>query len=169
MPRPLLLVSAPLLLIGALAATTAAAAPRLGSDTRLPVPRYESISTAEAYGRRGPSKEHRIDWVYRARGLPVRIVEESGPWRRVKDPAGDEVWMHASRLSPNRTIFVTDTATVRNAPRPEADVVAHLAPGVVASLSECVDGWRKVSVPDRASGWVAAEGLWAGEDCALPR
>jgi SH3-like domain-containing protein len=153
----------------ALAATTAVAAPRLGSDTRLPVPRYESIAAAEAYGRRGPGKDHRIDWVYRSRGLPVRIVEESGPWRRVRDPAGDEVWMHASRLSPNRTIYVSAAATLRSSPRPEAEVVARLAAGVVANLTECVGGWRKVSVPDRASGWVAAEGLWAGEDCALPK
>lgn len=164
MPRPFLLASAVVL-----AASTAAAAPRVGSDTRLPVPRYESISTAEAYGRRGPGKDHRIDWVYHARGLPVRIVEESGPWRRVKDPSGGEVWMHASRLSPTRTVYVADAAIVRGAPRPQAEVIAHLTQGVVATLSECDGGWRKVSVSDRASGWVAAEGLWAGEDCTLPR
>lgn len=166
MPRPLLLACAL-----ALSATAVAAAPRVGSDTRLPLPRYESLATAEAYGRRGPGKDHRIDWVYHARGLPVRVVEESGPWRRVRDPAGDEVWIHASRLSPNRTVYVkTDArAALRSAPRAEAEVVAYLSPGVVAALSECQDGWRKVAVGERAAGWIAAADLWAGETCELPR
>lgn len=167
MPR-----SAPLLALAAvLALSTAAAAPRLGSDSRLPVPRYESIAKAEAFGRRGPGKDHRIDWVYRAQGLPVRVLEESGPWRRVEDPAGDEVWLHASLLSPTRTVFVATAEAprlvLRSAPRPEARAVAYMARGVIATLKECAEGWRRVAVGDRA-GWVAAEDLWAGEDCDLP-
>ncbi len=157
----------------ALGTVTAAAGPRLGSDSRLPVPRYESIAAAEAFGRRGPGKDHRIDWVYRARGLPVRIVEESGPWRKVKDPSGDEAWIHTSKLSPNRTVFVAATESarlaVRDAPRSEARTVAYMERGVIASLKECLGGWRRVAVGDRAAGWVAAGEVWGGEDCTLPK
>lgn len=159
-------------LAGCVALSAAAvAAPRLGPDSRLPVPRYESIATAEAYGRRGPGKDHRIDWVYRARGLPVQVIEEAGPWRRVKDPSGDAVWLHSSLLSPNRTVLATPQTprvALRAAPRPEARVVAYLERGVVATLKECLGGWRRLAVGERAVGWVAASDLWAGEDCALP-
>ncbi|MDX2233229.1 MAG: SH3 domain-containing protein [Hyphomonadaceae bacterium] len=150
----------------------AAAAPRTGSDSRLPVPRYESLAAAEVYGRRGPGQDHRIDWVYRARGLPVRVLEEAGPWRKVKDPAGDEAWIHARNLSPNRTVLVAGGAggrlAVRTAPRPEARLVAYAERGVIAALKECLGGWRRIEVGDRAAGWVAAEDVWAGEDCTLP-
>lgn len=151
----------------ALAADAALASPRLGPETQRPVPRYESIADAKAYGRRGPSAEHRIDWVYRARGLPVQVLEESGPWRRVKDPDGGEVWMHAAMLSQARTVFVrgAERLPLRAAPRPEARVVAWLERGVVATLKGCLGGWRRVSIDDRAAGWIAADGLWAGEDC----
>jgi SH3-like domain-containing protein len=168
MPRSAILAA----LAATLALSPAAAAPRAGSDSHLPLPRYESIATAEAFGRRGPGKDHRIDWVYHARGLPVRVLEEAGPWRRVKDPAGDEVWIHASRLSPNRTVFVkahdAPRLALRSAPRPEARAVAYLEAGVIATLKECLGGWRRLAVADRADGWAAAEDLWAGEDCALP-
>lgn len=150
-------------------ATAAAAAPRLGSDSRLPLPRYESIAKAEAYGRRGPGKDHRIDWVYRSPGLPVQVLEEAGAWRRVKDPEGDEVWLHATLLSPTRTVFVSpQRLTLRVAPRPEARPVAYMEHGVTAVLKECLGGWRRVAVGDRATGWVAAEDLWAGDACDLP-
>lgn len=153
--------------------SAAAAAPRLGASSRLPVPRYESIAAAEAFGRRGPGKDHRIDWVYHALGLPVRVLEESGEWRRVRDPSGDEVWLHATLLSPNRTVFVKGAEapglTLRAAPRPEAQAVAYMQPGVVAVLKECLGGWRKVAAGENATGWVPADALWGGEDCTLPR
>ena len=156
-----------------LSTAATAAAPRLGGDSHLPVPRYESIATPEAFGRRGPGKDHRIDWVYHARGLPVRVIEEADAWRKVRDPAGDEVWIHASRLSPNRTVYVKEVATpglvLRTAPRPEARTVAYVQTGVVAALNECLGGWRKVAVGDRATGWVPAEALWGAEDCHLPK
>ena len=157
----------------ALSTAATAAAPRLGGDSRLPVPRYESIATPEAFGRRGPGKDHRIDWVYHARGLPVRVIEEAESWRKVRDPGGDEVWIHASRLSPNRTVYVKDAEApglvLRTAPRPESKPVAYLQRGVVATLNECLGGWRKVTAHGDATGWVPAEALWGGDDCTLPR
>lgn len=171
MPRSLPVILCAL----ALSATAAGAAPRLGGDSRLPVPRYESIATQEAFGRRGPGKDHRIDWVYRVRGLPVRVIEEAESWRKVRDPAGDEAWIHASRLSPNRTVYVKDTAeapglVLRTAPRPEARPVAYLKRGVVAALNQCLGGWRKVTAGENgASGWVPAETLWGADDCDLPK
>ena len=159
----------------ALSTAATAAAPRLGGDSRLPVPRYESIATQEAFGRRGPGKDHRIDWVYHARGLPVRIIEEVESWRKVRDPAGDEVWIHASRLSPNRTVYVKDPAVapglvLLTAPRPESRPVAYLQRGVVATLNECLGGWRRVTAcENNATGWVPAEALWGADDCALPK
>lgn len=149
------------------------ASKRTGADSGLPVPRYESIAAPEVFGRRGPGKDHRIDWVYHARGLPVRILQESDAWRRVRDPSGGEAWIHASKLSPNRTVIVAAAdrpgLALREGPRAQAPVVAWLAPGVVGALKQCEGDWRKVSVPGRAEGWVLASGLWAGEDCTLPR
>lgn len=157
----------------ALSGAATAAAPRFGASSRLPVPRYESIAAAEAFGRRGPGKDHRIDWVYHARGLPVRVLEEDKEWRRVRDPAGDEVWIHASKLSPNRTVYVKESEapglTLRTAPRPDAEPVAYMERGVVAVLKECLGGWRKITANDDSTGWVPAEALWGGEDCTLPR
>ncbi len=168
MPRSL----SAFLCVLALSTAATAAAPRLGASSRLPVPRYESIAAAEAFGRRGPGKDHRIDWVYHARGLPIRVLEESDEWRRVRDPSGDEVWIHSTMLSPSRTVYVKEAEapglTLQSAPRPDAQAVAYMQHGVVAVLNECLGGWRKVTADD-ATGWVPADALWGGEDCALPR
>ena len=56
-----------------------------GAETNLPVPRYVSLKGAEGNVRRGPSLEDRIDWVFRHRDQPLRIIAEFGHWRRVED------------------------------------------------------------------------------------
>ena len=44
-----------------------------GPVTNLPMPRYVSLKAGEANARRGPSLSHKIDWVYKRRGVPLEI------------------------------------------------------------------------------------------------
>jgi SH3-like domain-containing protein len=143
----------------------AADPPTIGPDSHLPVPRFVSLKTEGANGRHGPGLEHRIDWVYQRAGLPLQITGESGPWRRVRDPDGDQVWMHAQNLETRRTVYVTASATLRRDARVGARAVAILAPGVVGALTACDDDWRRVAVGGRV-GWVENTVLWGGEDCS---
>ena len=56
--------------------------------TNLPLPRYVSMKAAEGNVRRGPSLTHRIDWVFKRRGMPLQITAEYGNWRKVQDRDG---------------------------------------------------------------------------------
>jgi SH3-like domain-containing protein len=143
----------------------AAEAPVMGRDSNLPVPRFASLKTEGANGRRGPGLEHRIDWVYGRAGLPLQVTGESGPWRRVVDPDGAQVWIHARNLDPRRTIYVSAAVTLRRAARDNASPVAYLAPGVIGSFTGCDGDWRRVAIGGRV-GWVEKAALWGADDCA---
>ena len=52
----------------------------------LPVPRYVSLKFDSVNARAGPSDDHRLLWVFHARGLPVQVIAETEDWRRVCDP-----------------------------------------------------------------------------------
>ena len=54
-----------------LAVGPALAETRRGPVTNLPMPRYVSLKTSEGNVRRGPSLTHRIDWVFKRRGMPL--------------------------------------------------------------------------------------------------
>lgn len=140
-------------------------APVLGPDSNLPVPRFVSLKTEGANGRRGPGLEHRVEWIYARAGLPLQVTAESGPWRRVRDPDGAQSWMHAQNLEPRRTAYVRETATLRRQPREGSPAAAQLAPGVIGTLTGCEGEWRRIAIAGRV-GWVQAASVWGADDCA---
>ena len=70
-----------------------------GPVTNLLIPRYVSLKASEANARRGPSLSHRIDWVFKKKGMPLEIYGEYDNWRRVRDAEGAGGWIHYSLLS----------------------------------------------------------------------
>lgn len=140
------------------------AAPTIGTDSNLPVPRFVSLKTEGANGRHGPGTEHKVDWIYERVGLPLQVTGESGPWRRVRDPDGAQVWMHAQNLDTRRTAYVRVAATLRRTAREGSTAVAYLSPGVVGALTGCEGAFRRVAIGGRI-GWVERDALWGADDC----
>ncbi|SIO40030.1 SH3-like domain-containing protein [Rhodovulum sp. ES.010] len=134
-----------------------------GPVTNLPLPRYVSLKASEGNVRRGPSLSHRIDWVYKRRGVPLQVTAEFGHWRRVQDRDGAGGWMHYSLLSGVRTVIVEDDMTpLLRLPRPDAPVRARAELGVIARLGECQPDWCRITAAGR-SGWVPKSALWGVE------
>lgn len=152
--------AAAILIIG----PAAADAPAVGADSNLPVPRFVSLKTVGANGRHGPGLEHRVDWIYQRAGLPLQVTGESGPWRRVVDPDGATVWIHAQNLEQRRTVYIREAAPLRRTARNGSEPLAYLQAGVIGALTGCQGEWRRVAVGGRV-GWVSNEAVWGG-DCA---
>ena len=133
---------------------------RIGRETHLPIPRYVSLNSFEANMRHGPSLDYPIDWVYNLRGLPLRIIGESGHWRKVEDFEGVKGWLHYALLSGNRNILVTAEKTAVNKDASQnSRVVAILQKNVVAKVDQCVIDWCEVEVED-SKGWVEKKDIW---------
>lgn len=131
-----------------------------GPVTNLPVPRYVSLKGSEGNARRGPSLSHRIDWVFRHAGMPLRVVAEFGHWRRVEDKDGAGGWVHYALLSGVRTALVTqDMVELRSRPNPDADIVARAEMGAIVRLGECNPGWCRISGGGQR-GWVPKTSIW---------
>ncbi len=146
-------------------ASGAQAAEERGPVTNLPMPRYVSLKAAEGNVRRGPSLNHRIDWVFKHRGMPLEITGEYGHWRRVKDRDGMGGWVHYSLLSGTRTVIVEeDMLPLLMKPDRKAVINAKVELGVIARLDECVREWCRIRA-DRYKGWVPRSALW-GVDLA---
>lgn len=129
------------------------------------VPYWASIRAEEVNMRVGPSQEYPIEWVYKRKGLPVKVVRIQEGWRLVRDPDGDQGWIVARLLDPQRAAIVIGNglAAIREAPNGGARLKWNARPGVVGKLGDCDAGWCEIDVEGR-KGWIREDRLWgAGE------
>ena len=125
------------------------------------VPYWATINAEEVNMRVGPSERFKIDWVYRRKGLPVKVLRVNQGWRYVEDPDGTKGWIVARLLSAERSAIVTGqgTAEIRAEPAAGAALLWNVEPGVSGELGDCTQGWCRFDVNGQ-SGWIAAKRLW---------
>ncbi|HET7409539.1 MAG TPA: SH3 domain-containing protein [Paracoccaceae bacterium] len=141
----------------------AQAGEEIGPVTNLPLPRYVSLRSDKINVRRGPGLDYRKDWVFRREGLPVKIVEEYGNWRRIvdKDQAGG--WVYHAMLTGRRTVLILEDGTaLREEPTDAAPANARAEQGVVARLDSCGPDWCRIEAGGY-EGWVRKSSVWGVE------
>jgi SH3-like domain-containing protein len=150
-----------LVLCAAIASIAARAAEPRPTPSGLPVPRFVSLKEERVNVREGPSKDHRVLWIYTRKGLPVEIIAEHDIWRRIRDKDGSTGWVHGNLLDGRRAVIVEGVALVALREEPEADgrPVAWAEPGVVLKLKKCVPVWCEVE-GGNSDGWIERARLW---------
>jgi SH3-like domain-containing protein len=135
----------------------------VGPETNLPIPRYVSLRGSEVNVRRGPGLEYRIDWVFQRPGLPVRVIDEYGHWRRVADSDDAGGWVYHALLTSKRMALVTAlNVTIRAEPDDTAPGTARVEQGVVAHLIQCEPDWCQVEAMG-TEGWLRKDAVWGVE------
>ncbi len=145
------------------AAAEDAAGPTISRFSKEPVPRFETLKAARVNGRIGPSFDHKIVWRYERRGLPVLVIKESDVWRRVRDPAGDEVWIHEDMLADGDTAYVLRDVLLQPRLDTPADDLSRARARVEAGALIEPIACRQKSCRVRAGGrlgWVPRDALW---------
>lgn len=131
----------------------------------LPVPRYVVLKFDRVNARSGPGDDHRLTWVYRAKGLPVQVVAETVEWRRICDPQGNLAWIHRRTTDGRRAIMNMSPAPIPLLAKPKttAQPHAYLAMRAIADLDKCEAGWCRVKVAG-VSGWAPERAFWGVSD-----
>lgn len=136
-----------------------------GRQTGLPVPRFVSLKSSRARMRIGPSTDYKTAFIYKARGLPLEIIEEYGNWRQVRDSDGVTGWMHRSLLSGRRTAIVgpwiKDPVALRSQPAATGSIYVRLTGRVRLGVRHCDGAWCSVDVKGHhLTGFVRQSALW---------
>lgn len=146
-------------LLAAFASAGAASGQNCDTPSGHPVPRFVTLKFAEVRGRIGPSTGHPVRWEYSRPGLPVEIVAETADWRRVRDPDGEESWMHRRTLTGRRAVHVQQETALHTRPDDQSPQTARALPGAILWLERCRSGWCRLE-SDGVRGWVVASHVW---------
>lgn len=128
------------------------------------VPYWASIRAEVLNMRAGPGRAYPVRWTYKRAGLPLKVVRVHEGWRYVRDPDGDEGWVIASLLSPDRAAIVVGKglADMRESNDGRSRLMWRAEPGVSGKLGKCDDGWCQFDVSGRKA-WIEKNRLWGTE------
>ena len=135
---------------------------RISDFSGLEVPRFASLKYNKVNGRAGPGTDYPVRWVYERQGLPVMVIRESKEWRKIRDPQGDEVWVHRRMLGARRTAITAAAAQLRRRPSDASKALADIDMGVVADLADCKGSWCQVQIVGE-TGWLPKNLVWGSE------
>lgn len=135
--------------------------PEIFNSSGLPIPRFVSLSKDKVFVRTGPALRYPIKWIYVRQGLPVEIVQEFDTWRKIRDVAGEEGWIHQSLLSGKRNAIIAAEkgATLLRKPESDAKAVAQIENGTQVTIESCESGWCQVEAGG-FSGWIEIKSIW---------
>ncbi|TMH76565.1 MAG: hypothetical protein E6H49_18095 [Betaproteobacteria bacterium] len=97
-----------------------------------------------------------------SRLYPVEVVINIDSWVKVRDHAGDLVWVEKKTLSEKRTVIVTvPVADVRQGANDQAPLVFQAQQGVALDVAEPpAGGWIRVRHAEGQSGYVKINQVW---------
>ncbi|MBK8198124.1 MAG: hypothetical protein IPK75_07110 [Acidobacteria bacterium] len=128
-----------------------------------PVPRFEALRHEKVNGRMGPSEDYKVQWEYTRKGLPVLILKESGAWRYVRDPSGDEVWIKGNQLTDRPTAVTTDAFVLRAGRAGDSASVADIGKGVLVEVQGCEAEMCQITA-GAFRGWAPRTRLWGASE-----
>jgi len=136
----------------------------LSAQTR-EAPYWASLRFDEVRMRVGPSREYPIEWIYKRKGLPVKVIRLREGWRLVEDHAGTRGWIASSQLRPTRYAMIRGEgpAALRDASAPDGQLRWRAEPGVVGELLRCREAFCEIDAAGR-TGWVRRDRLWGEQE-----
>lgn len=155
------------IVLGSAIAPTAFAVEKTIGPSGEAVPRYASLRADLVNVRRGPGRDHKILWVFKKLGLPVKVISEYEEWREIEDQAGAKGWVFHSLLSRRRTAVTLDPQdsgttyfSLHDKPTSKGEAVASLGKGVIVHLISCTGSWCNIAVNNDLSGWISQSNIW---------
>jgi SH3-like domain-containing protein len=130
----------------------------VGSNSRLPIPRFVSLKSNDVNIRVGPGVDYPIKQVYMRANLPMEVIAEFGNWRKVRDIDGGEGWALHSLLSGKRYAIIIVQTPMLNMYK-GSRAVRRLEEGVQVQVKECKKKQCDVVV-EGSHGWVEKSSLW---------
>ena len=125
---------------------------------------FLSLKKNEVNLRQGPSLEYPIKLIYKKKYLPVIILDQSGPFRKIKDFEHNTGWIHIALLSKKKTaINMKNNSILLKKPTIYSKPIARLESGRLVLIKKCKQKWCKISSGEFI-GWINKSFLWGKVD-----
>ena len=121
---------------------------------------FLTLKKNEVNLRQGPSLKYPIKLIYKKKYLPVIILDELGPFRKIKDFENNTGWIHIALLSKKKSaINIKNNSILFKKPTIYSKPIAKLESGRLVLIKKCNLKWCKIS-SGNFKGWIKKSYLW---------
>ena len=120
-----------------------------------------SLKYDKTYLRSGPSKQNKVLWTYKKKGLPIKVIRKKGDWYEVEMPERITGWISSTQISFKRRVLVIsdELIDIRRKEQKTSKVIAKVGKNVVGELIGCQKAICKIDYY-KIEGFVEKEFLW---------
>ena len=120
-----------------------------------------SLKYDKTYLRSGPSKQNKVLWTYKKKGLPIKVIRKRGDWYEVEMPERITGWINSTQISFKRRVLVIsdELIDIRRKEQKTSKVIAKVGKNVVGELIGCQKAICKIDYY-KIEGFVEKEFLW---------
>lgn len=120
----------------------------------LAIPRFVSTADHTSNMRTGPRKDYPISWVFKRKGYPLEVIDEDGPWRKVRDRDGTTGWMYVKILTGKRSALIIGAKrSLYKKPTTLSRVTLIAEQGVAGTVKGCEAKWCQLEI-EGTRGWI---------------
>jgi len=121
---------------------------------------FLTLKNNEVNLRQGPSFEYPIKLIYKKKHLPIKILDKSETWRKIRDFENNSGWIHVSQLSKKKSaINIKNNSIIYKKPTIYSKPIARLEVGRLVIIKRCKLKWCKIITGD-FNGWIKKKYLW---------
>ena len=105
-----------------------------------------SLKYDKTYLRSGPSKQNKVLWTYKKKGLPIKVIRKKGDWYEVEMPEKIIGWISSTQISFKRRVLIIsdELINIRKKEVSSSKVIAKVGKNVIGELISCQKKIRKV-------------------------
>ena len=120
-----------------------------------------SLKYDKTYLRSGPSRQNKVLWTYKKKGLPIKVIRKKGDWYEVEMPERITGWISSSQISFKRRVLVIsdELIDIRRKEQRTSKVIAKVGKNVVGELIGCQKTICKIDYY-KIEGFIEKEFLW---------
>ena len=130
---------------------------------------FSSLRSAETNVRAGPGQHYPVKFTFKAKAVPVRVINEYDNWCEIEDYEGQSGWVSQNLLTKKRMLLVRTSKPfidMYSKNNEKSRVIFHLENNVTSEYLKCVENWCAIKVNDK-KGWVRRSEVFGDEDVVV--
>ena len=120
---------------------------------------YLILKNNEVNVRYGPGFDYPVQYVYKKKNLPVKIIDESWEWKKIIDLKKNSGWIHDTQLKKGKSFILLEDQILFKKPTKYSKPLLKIAKGRLLLVKKCKKNWCKVKTKNYL-GWVITNNIW---------